>query len=145
MRQQDICAKLTVGTFSADKLVRLISSLVKLSRTYDLVGRSKPLEKLAGEIGQMRRLLRVDRLFQIVKDFVGYACKKKLRNMDRFMLLFKSMILVGDVSDLTAFLVQLKLMRGEDKIPALRQRVGDIYFLECVGWLVLHGYEYCKA
>lgn len=115
---------------------------MKLTRTYSFVTDLKPVEKLSGEVGQLRRLLRCDRLLMIVKEFINMGRKGRLSKMDKFMVAFKAMILFGDLNDLLAFLVQLRVSSKSQLLPALKKNVANIYFLECLGWLCYHVYEY---
>lgn len=60
------------------------------------------------------------------------------------MIIFKAIILFGDLNDILAFLLQLKLIKKENLIPHLRKNVVNIYFFECLGWLIYHLYEHSR-
>lgn len=115
---------------------------MKLTRTYGFIPNLKPVEKLSAEVGQLRRLLRCDRLLMIIREFISMGKKGRLSKMDKFMILFKAMILFGDLNDLLAFMVQLRVSSKSHLLPALKKNVANIYFLECLGWLCYHVYEY---
>jgi hypothetical protein len=97
------------------------------------------------EIGQLRRLLRVDRFFFILKDVMSYRDKPRLKATDCTMLLFKFMIIYEDICDLRAYLMQLRIIRNASLMPALRTIVTDIYFFECVCWLIFYLHDYFTA
>lgn len=97
---------------------------------------------MSAEVGQLRRLLRCDRLLMIIREYVNLSKKGKLSKLDKFMAIFKAMILLGDLSDLLAFLVQLGVSAQSRLLPSLKKNVANIYFLECLGWLCYHIYEY---
>lgn len=46
-----------------------------------------------------------------------------------------------DCQDLLAYLMGLSVIK-ERWISTLRKNVSDLYFLECVGWLLYYGYQY---
>jgi hypothetical protein len=121
------------------------SAVLKIFRSYGLTDRLKACEKLGGEIGQVRRLLRVDRVLMLLKEFAAFSKKKHSSLSDKMMIIFKIMILLEDVTDLAAFLIQLKMLRGEHLLGELRKRVALLYFLECVGWFIYHAKEYYKS
>lgn len=77
----------------------------------------------------MRRLLRIDRLVLIVKDYLHYAKRKKLSNFDYFLVVFKAMLFLEDFTDMKAFLIQLGLLNGSDAVPNLRRKIANLYFL----------------
>lgn len=87
------------------------------------------MEKLSAEIGQLRRLLRCDRLLMIVKEYANLSKKGRLNKIDKFMIIFKAMILFSDLNDLLAFLVQLKVTSKTHLLPTLKKNVANIYFL----------------
>ena len=118
---------------------------MKLLRNSSFIANLKPVEKVSAEIGQLRRLLRCDRVLMIVKEYVSMSKKGRLSKIDKFMLLFKAMILFSDLNDLLAFLVQLRVSSKSHLLPTLRKNVANIYFLECVGWLCYHVYEYAHS
>lgn len=61
------------------------------------------------------------------------------------MMIFKIMILLEDLTDLRAFLIQLKLVEGERLLGELRKKVALFYFLECLGWFIYHAKEFYKS
>jgi len=44
------------------------------------------------------------------------------------MLFFKALLVFEDMNDLSAFLIQLKVIKNTTILPTLRKRVTDIYF-----------------
>lgn len=88
----------------------------------------KPIEQLAAEIGQLRRLLRIDRLLLILRDYHGYLGKEKITFGDYYLLFFKALLVVEDMHDLVAFFIQLKIIKNNKILPILRKRVTDFYF-----------------
>jgi hypothetical protein len=125
------------------QLVRLLSNCLKVVRNFKLAGELRTVERIAGELGQLRRLLRVDRLCMVIRDYFGSMRKERLSGLDYFMLLFRALLLFEDCSDALAFLVQLGVLRGgPGRLALLRRRVADLYFVECLGWLLYHSYEW---
>jgi hypothetical protein len=118
---------------------------LKLTRTYAIVHNLKSLEKVGAEIGQLRRLLRFDRVLMIVKEHVGFYQKGRMTKIERIMVLFKIMIVFGDISDILSFFLQLKVISKEGMAEKLKKNVGNIYFLECLGWLIYHVFEYSRS
>ena len=55
------------------------------------------------------------------------------------------MILLEDVTDLSAFLIQLKVLRGDKHLGELRKKVAIFYFLECLGWLIYYTREFYNS
>ena len=47
-----------------------------------------------------------------------------------------------DMTDLSLFLMQLKVLKGDHLLTKLRQRVAKFYFCECIGWLLYYWKEY---
>jgi len=45
-------------------------------------------------MGQLRRFLRFDRFFLILKDFLGYFSKQNMSVVDVLMVIFKTMIFI---------------------------------------------------
>jgi hypothetical protein len=72
----------------------------------------KSIEQLASEIGQLRRLLRIDRLLLILRDYHGYLEKQTITFGDYYLLFFKALLVFEDMHDLTAFLIQLKIIKN---------------------------------
>ena len=58
----------------------------------------------------MRRLLRVDRVLMMIKEFSAFAKKKHSSFADKLLMIFKIMLLAEDFTDLTAYLMQMKVM-----------------------------------
>lgn len=119
-------------------MCKAVSSVMKVLKIYNLYSKIPSLDKLSGEVGQLRRILRVDRLVMLIKELIGFYKKKQLRNADQFMMIFKVMILLEDLSDLSCFLIQLKVIKKEHFLTNLRRNVANMYFLECVGWVIYH-------
>ena len=119
-------------------MFKAISSIIKVLKAYKLAPSICSLDKISGEIGQIRRLLRIDRLMMLVKEFIGFFRKTKLTKTDKCMMLFKAMIMLEDLSDLLIFLIQLKVVKKEHLSATLRTNLVNIYFLECMGWLAYH-------
>jgi len=92
----------------------------------------------------LRRLLRVDRLCMVTRDYCGLLRKERLGGLDYFMIVFRAVILMEDCTDVRAYLLQMGVIRSEG-LPGMRRRVADLYFLECIGWLIYYSYEYVKA
>lgn len=114
-------------------------------KNYQLILDSKYIDRLSAELGQLRRLLRVDRIFLIFKDLVGYAKKRKLSRFDTFFIPFKLMILVEDFTDLRLFMSQLTVIPSSVSISILRSKVSNLYFFECLGWLINYIREYIRC
>lgn len=133
------------GTRLAIKLVRLCSNLLKVARCFALTKNLKVAERLGLEIGQLRRLLRVDRFCLVVRDYVESVRKEEMSGVDWFMVGFRALLLLEDCSDMLAYLIQMGVINGRKGLGLLRQRVADCYFLECIGWLGLYSYQLLKA
>ena len=88
----------------------------------------------------MRRLLRVDRFFLILRDYIGYIKKRKLNKIDWFLFILKGTLLIADFNDARAYLIQLNILSNKELLPILRQRVSNFYFYECIGWLLYYSY-----
>lgn len=97
------------------------------------------------ELGQLRRLLRVDRFCLVVRDYVALGKKEEMSGVDWFMVAFRVLLLLEDCSDMLAYLIQMGVIGGRKGLPKLRQRVADCYFLECICWLGLYSYQLLKA
>ena len=100
---------------------------------------------MSAEIGQLRRLLRVDRFCLVLRDYAEAVKKEEMGGLDWFMVGFRALLVLEDCSDMLAYLIQMGALRGRKGLPVLRQRVADCYFLECVGWLGLYCYQLLKA
>lgn len=61
------------------------------------------------------------------------------------MMMFKIIILFGDLNDILAYLIQLNVVERRESLVRLRTNVANIYFLECLGWLIYHLYEYMRS
>lgn len=97
------------------------------------------------EIGQLRRLLRVDRFCLVIRDYVDAVKKEEMTGVDWFMVAFRALLVLEDCSDMLAYLIQMGVIRGRRGLLGLRQSVADCYFLECIGWLGLYSYQMIKA
>jgi len=118
-------------------MFKAISSVLKVLKSYNLTPKIS-WDKLSGEIGQIRRLLRIDRLTMLAKEFTGFFKKKELTTSDKFMIILKAMILIQDLTDLYSFMIQLKVLRKENILADLRKSLANLYFFECLGWLIYH-------
>lgn len=81
----------------------------------------------------------------LLKEFSAFSQKKHASLSDKMMIIFKIMILLEDFTDLRAFLIQLKILRGEKLLGDLRKKVALLYFIECVGWFIYHAKEFYKS
>jgi hypothetical protein len=81
----------------------------------------------------------------ILKELVTFHKKAKVAKVDRCMMMFKIMILFGDLNDMLAYLIQLNVVEKRESLSKLRTNVANIYFLECLGWLIYHLYEYMRS
>lgn len=84
--------------------------------------------------------MRYDRVLMVVKEHIGYIKKGRMTKIEKIMVFFKMMIIFGDFNDILAFFVQLKVVSNDKLLPKLRKNVANIYFLECLGWLIYHLY-----
>ena len=48
-------------------MFKAAASVIRVLKAYNLASKISSFDKLSGEIGQLRRLLRIDRLFMLVK------------------------------------------------------------------------------
>lgn len=80
----------------------------------------------------------------VTRDYCGLLRKERLGGLDYFMIVFRAVILMEDCTDVKAYLIQMGVIRS-DGLPEMRRRVADLYFLECIGWLIYYSYEYWKA
>jgi hypothetical protein len=126
-------------------MFKAFSSVLKVLRSYSLTSKVSSLDKLSAEIMQIRRLLRVDRLTTLVKEFTSYLKNKDLKTSDKFMIMFKVMIMIQDITDLYSLFIQLKVIKKEHLLVSLRKRLANLYFMECIGWLMFHLREYFKS
>lgn len=81
----------------------------------------------------------------ILKELVTFRKKAKVTKVDRCMMMIKMMILFGDMNDMLAYLIQLNVIEKRESLAKLRTNVANIYFLECLGWLIYHLYEYMRS
>lgn len=81
----------------------------------------------------------------VIRDYWGCVIKERLSGLDYFMIVFRAVIVMEDCSDALAYLIQLKLVNWEGALGELRKRIADLYFFECIGWLLYYSYEYVKA
>lgn len=81
----------------------------------------------------------------ISKEYQHLSSKQHISKADGLMATFKALILIGDICDIIAYLMQLKIFKDNGKMALLRKYVANIYFLECLGWLGYHSYHYLKA
>lgn len=102
-----------------------------------------PAERMSLELGQFRRLLRVDRLCLVGRDTLACLKKDRLMKKDYLMTIFRGVLVTLDCSDVLAYLIQLKVVKGgQILLQRLRRRVADLYFLECICWLFYYSHEY---
>ena len=78
----------------------------------------------------------------LLKEFAAFSKKKNTSTSEKLLILFKLMILMEDMTDLSLFLMQLKVLNGDHLLTKLRQRVAKFYFCECIGWLLYYWKEY---
>jgi hypothetical protein len=81
----------------------------------------------------------------ILKEFSLFSKKGNPTMVEKYMILFKTMILLGDLNDITAYLIQLNIISNKPILASLKKNVANIYFLECLGWLIYHIYEYKQS
>lgn len=85
------------------------------------------VDKLAGQIGNLRRLLRLNRLGAILKDWIKFAMKKKHTSREIFDCCFKVIMFLCDTADTLLYLMQHKVIT-ERNTQGLRKIVMDFYF-----------------
>jgi hypothetical protein len=81
----------------------------------------------------------------VIKEYIGFYKKGRLTKVDKLLVVFKIVIIFGDLNDILAFFVQVKLIPNNKLLPTLKKNVANIYFFECVGWLLYHLYEYNRS
>jgi len=81
----------------------------------------------------------------LLKEFAAFSQKKQSSTSEKILILFKIMILLEDVTDLSAFLIQMKVLRGDHLLGEMRKKVAVLYFLECLGWLIYYTREFYKS
>lgn len=81
----------------------------------------------------------------ITKEYLGFFKKGKITKMEKILSVFKLMLVFGDINDILAFFIQLRVIKKDGLLGSLRKNVADVYFLECLGWLLYHIYEYCRS
>ena len=87
----------------------------------------KKLNPLLKELGQLRRLLRINRLGFSYKELASLWLKEKWSRRNLFDIFFKLLMTFTDINDLLAYLMQLKLI-PEVKLATLRKNTMDFYF-----------------
>jgi hypothetical protein len=75
-------------------MFKAFSSVLKVLRSYNLTSKVLLLDKFSAEITQIRRLLRIDRVTLLVKEYAAFFKKKELSGIDKFIIIFKTMILI---------------------------------------------------
>lgn len=68
-------------------------------------------DKLAGQVTQLRRLLRINRMLMLVKDFKSLMTKTNKTKRDLFDFFFKSVMLFCDINDMLLYLMQLNVIQ----------------------------------
>lgn len=68
-------------------------------------------DKLAGQVTQLRRLLRINRMLMLVKDFKSLMTKTNKTKRDLFEFFFKSVMLFCDINDMLLYLMQLNVIQ----------------------------------
>lgn len=81
----------------------------------------------------------------IAKEYRHLSSRQHISKTEALMAIFKALILAGDICDIIAYLMQLKVFKEGGKMALLRKYVANIYFIECLGWLGYHGCLYLKA
>lgn len=77
----------------------------------------------------------------VMKDYIGFIKKVNRKRRDFFDLFFKTVMLLCDINDMLAYLMQLRVIK-ERGLASLKKNVANIYFCECVLWCCLHTYDY---
>ena len=124
-------------------MIRLSGSLIKTLKNFEVLQEKGKFDKLAGQIGQLRRLLRLNRLGSNIRDYVNFPSKKNKTARDFFDFSFKAVMLCSDALDTIAYLMQLEVLKPRN-MDLLRKYVANLYFLECLIWSFLHLYEFLK-
>ena len=62
-----------------------------------------------------------------------------------FLIAFKMMIFVEDITDMQAFFMQFRRNKSQYRLAQMKRRIANLYFFECVGWLINYVYEYWRA
>jgi len=78
---------------------------------------------------QIRRLLRIDRVTLLVKEYATFFKMNERSKTDKFMIIFKTMILIQDLTDLYSFLIQLKVIKKDHLLLTLHRRLANLNFL----------------
>ena len=81
----------------------------------------------------------------LLKEFACFSKKKQSTTTEKLLIIFKIMILLEDVTDLSAFLIQMKVLKGDHLLGEIRKKVAVLYFLECIGWLIYFTSEFYKS
>ena len=64
----------------------------------------------------------------LLKEFAAFSKKKNAHLSEKLLIVFKIMLLMEDITDLTAFFMQLKVVKGDHLVPELRKKVAHFYF-----------------
>ncbi len=86
----------------------------------------------------------MDRVLIIAKEYRQLSSKQRISKAEALMAAFKALILIGDICDLVAYLMQLRVVTS-GKLALLRKYVVNMYFLECLGWLGYHSFLYLNS
>lgn len=97
-------------------------------------------DKLTTQITQLRRLLRINRVLILMKDFISYIHKTKKNRRDIFEIFFKSVMLFCDINDILLYLMQLNIIR-ERGINTLKKNIANFYFFQCCLWVIQQIYD----
>lgn len=122
-------------------MVRLTGSFIKTSKNFELLTDRTRMDKLAMQLGQLRRLLRFNRFGSILRDYVKFPNAQNKTARDFFDMGFKLLMFATDVLDILAYLMELKVIK-ESNLKVLKKFIANLYFFECVTWTLLHLYEF---
>lgn len=127
------------------KLVRLIGSVIKFLRVFQIVKNNKIYEKISIEIVQLRRLLRYNRFLSYIKEMKSLITKQNRKWLDYYNIVFKNLQLFVDINDTLSYFQQMRLLSKKVLSPQnLRKNVANLYFVECLMFLYLNIYDYVK-
>lgn len=127
------------------KLVRLIGSVIKFLRVFQIVKNIKIYEKISIEIVQLRRLLRYNRFLSYMKEMKSLLTKQNRKWLDYYNIVFKNLQLFVDINDTLSYFQQMRLLSKKVFSPQnLRKNVANLYFVECLMFLYLNIYDYVK-
>ena len=99
------------------------------------------MDKLAMQLGQLRRLLRFNRFGSILRDYAKFPNAQNKTARDFFDMGYKLLMFAIDVLDIHAYLMELKVIK-ESNLKVLKKFIANLYFFECVTWTLLHLYEF---